>query len=143
MKKRSSRAMYYDQRKISRKRNIEFDITFEDWFAWWEATGKFHLRGPYVGNYVMARFNDMGAYRLGNIKCITVTENQNEGNIGRIHSEEIRKKCAGFKGRKHTKETLKKMSLSQSGKNNPRYGKKHSEETKRKMSLSAKARKRN
>jgi len=37
----------------------------------------------------------------------------------------------GMLGKKHSKETLQKMSKSQSGKNNPMYGKKHSEEIKK------------
>ena len=37
-------------------------------------------------------------------------------------------------GKKHSPETLKKMSEQKTGKNNPRYGKKHSPETLKKMS---------
>lgn len=37
-------------------------------------------------------------------------------------------------GRKHTEETLKKMSIVKKGKNNPSFGKNHSEDTKVKMS---------
>ena len=76
-----------------------------------------------------------------------------EGGKGRIVSEETRKKMSvimkgknnpmcgvhlygkdnPFYGKKHSKETLKKISKSLTGKNNPMYGKHHSEETKKKI----------
>lgn len=40
-----------------------------------------------------------------------------------------------LKGQKHSEETRKRMSYSQSGENHPFYGKKHSEETKAKIRL--------
>lgn len=48
--------------------------------------------------------------------------------------------CAsrGMFGKKHTKETKNKMSLSQKGKNNPMYGKTHTDETKRKIGEASK-----
>lgn len=44
----------------------------------------------------------------------------------------------GFLGKKHSEETLKKMSLKQSGSNHPMYGKKHKENSKMKASRSLK-----
>lgn len=40
-----------------------------------------------------------------------------------------------FLGKHHTIETLKKMSIAQSGKNNPMYGKTHNDDIKRKLVL--------
>jgi hypothetical protein len=67
-----------------------------------------------------------------------------EANIGRIKSEETKKKLSdvakGNKyhlGIKHSVEAKKKMSEAHkdtSGQNNPFYGKTHTEETKRKIS---------
>ena len=48
-------------------------------------------------------------------------------------------KVHGNKGRKHSKESKRKMSEAQKGKNNPMYGKHHTEETRRKMSKVRKA----
>ena len=45
-----------------------------------------------------------------------------------------------MQGRKHSKETLAKMSESQRGENHPLYGKKHSEETRKKISEALKRR---
>jgi len=44
-------------------------------------------------------------------------------------------------GKKHNRESIKKMSLALKGKKNPFYGKHHSEETKQKLSLSHKGEK--
>jgi len=78
---------YMDQKKRAKQRNIEFKLTFEQWFEWWLSTGKYHLRGCRKGNYVMARKGDQGAYELGNIECITTEENTINAQKGRKHSE--------------------------------------------------------
>jgi hypothetical protein len=51
------------------------------------------------------------------------------------HTEETKQKIGDAnRGRKHTEEAKKKMSLSRSGENHPMYGKHHTEETKQKIS---------
>lgn len=54
---------------------IEFKLTFDEWWDWWQATGHYHERGRKKGQYVMARLNDVGHYELGNIFCCTHSEN--------------------------------------------------------------------
>lgn len=62
-----------------------------------------------------------------------------EGVLGKILSEETRKKLSeANKGKCLSEETKKKMSDSKKGENNPMYGKYLSEETKKKMSESKK-----
>lgn len=51
----------------SRKRGIEFKLTLAQWWAIWQASGKFHLRGTGRGKYCMSRIRDDGAYELGNV----------------------------------------------------------------------------
>lgn len=78
-----------------------------------------------------------------------------EGNLGWIPSEEIKKKISKsrrgkligkdnpFYGKKHTKETRRKMSKNHPrlcGKDNPNYGRIASEETRRKISKASKGR---
>ena len=66
---------YHQQRYQAAHRGIEWKLTYEQWIAWWIATGKWHLRGRVKGKYVMARKGDQGAYELGNIECILHSEN--------------------------------------------------------------------
>lgn len=56
--------------------------------------------------------------------------------LGTILTEEHKQKLSlAHKGLKHSKETIDKISLAASGKNNPMYGKQHSIESKRKISI--------
>ncbi len=72
---------YRSQRHAAYKRKIKFNLTFDQWHFWWVnelGSNWFKLRGRKTGQFCMARFGDVGAYELGNIKCITVGENHSE-----------------------------------------------------------------
>ena len=60
---------------------------------------------------------------------------------GHPQTEETRKKSSengtGYKGKKHTKESLHKMSIAKNGKNHPNHGKHLSEDLKEKLKVSA------
>jgi hypothetical protein len=66
------------QRTHANIRNIDWNLTFEEWYSWWIATGKYHLRGCRKGQYVMARYNDSGPYSLDNIFCSSVEQNNKD-----------------------------------------------------------------
>ena len=51
--------------------------------------------------------------------------------------EKISKNCSGFKGKKHTDESLEKMRKAKSGENHPNYGKHFSEDVKERQRKSA------
>lgn len=84
-------------------------------------------------------------FKAWNFKLTNMTDG-GEGICGLKHSEETRKKQSfsnsgdknGFANKKHSKETLKNYSINRSGVNHPLFGTKHSEETKKKMSESKK-----
>ena len=93
---RKSKVRFSQQRCMAGKRGIEWKLTYGEWMAWWIATGKYHLRGRGKGKYVMCRYNDSGAYELGNIYCDThkgnlqSAHNGNQYNTGRKHSTEVK-----------------------------------------------------
>jgi hypothetical protein len=66
------------QRKNSAQRGIEWRLTLAQWWAVWQASGKFHLRGVGAGKYCMSRIRDDGAYALGNVHVQLATENSRE-----------------------------------------------------------------
>jgi hypothetical protein len=66
---------YAMQRNKARHRGIEWNLTFDEWFGWWLENGHYHERGRRKGEYVMARFGDVGPYSLDNIYCIPNREN--------------------------------------------------------------------
>ena len=58
----------------AKRRNIEFLLTFDEWYKIWQDSGKWHLRGRNKGQYVMCRYNDSGPYSVTNV-FIDLTEN--------------------------------------------------------------------
>lgn len=66
------------QRKDAARRGIEFKLTFQQWLRIWLASGRWGQRGPRRGQYVMARFGDVGPYEEGNVKIIRSEENRAE-----------------------------------------------------------------
>jgi len=68
----------------AKTRGIEFELTFDEWLGIWEKSGKFSQRGKKKGQYVMARFGDIGPYAVGNVKIILCSENIQEARATRI-----------------------------------------------------------
>lgn len=98
----------------AKKRNIPFLLTFEQWRAIWQASGKWQQRGVKKGQYVMARFGDTGPYAVGNVRICTQTENHLEAHLGRRRSIETRSRMsASQQGKKHSEESRKRMSAAQ------------------------------
>lgn len=63
----SPRDKFRAQRGKAKQRGIDWQLTFEEWLGIWEKSGKFELRGRQSGNYVMARFGDVGPYSVDNV----------------------------------------------------------------------------
>lgn len=64
---KSPRGRYGAQKAHANARGVAFTLTFEEWWALWEQSGKWHLRGRGVGQYCMARKGDSGGYDPGNV----------------------------------------------------------------------------
>lgn len=72
------RQKFNNQRTHARIRNIEWNLSFDEWYDWWQETKKYHLRGCQKGQYVMARYDDTGPYSLDNIFCCSVEQNNSD-----------------------------------------------------------------
>ena len=68
---------FQKQLQHSKERDIEWKLTFAEWWSLWEQSGKWLERGRGSG-YVMARHGDTGPYAVGNIKIISAKENHSE-----------------------------------------------------------------
>jgi hypothetical protein len=71
---------YVDQMRSAQWRGIEFQLTFPVWVSLWEKSGHLNQRGRGHNKYVMSRFGDVGAYKLGNVFIQLADENCSEGN---------------------------------------------------------------
>lgn len=65
--RQSPRGKYSLHKGNAHNRGVEFQLTFEEWWAIWSLSGKWAKRGNRSGLYVMARHNDLGPYRVGNV----------------------------------------------------------------------------
>ncbi len=70
--------MFEQQRKHAAMRGIEWGLTFGQWLAIWQASGKLDQRGRGKGRYCMSRIKDTGGYVLGNVHIQTTVENSRE-----------------------------------------------------------------
>lgn len=126
---------FAQQRRDAKKRGIGFNLSFDEWHSVWSASGKINLRGRRKGQFVMSRFGDKGAYKIGNVEIKTCSENIIEGTIKLIgikRSEETKRKVSeANKGRIIS--ATHKLALSRAHKGIPKGPMK--EETKRKLSV--------
>jgi hypothetical protein len=84
------------------KRGIAFLFTFEEWCNWWIETGKWEQRGVGKDKYCMCRFNDIGAYELGNVYCATNSKNLSDANKDKPKSTKTKQKMSETAtGKKH------------------------------------------
>lgn len=87
---RPQRTAYRGQRRNARVRGIEWAITFPEWWALWEASGRWSERRQ--GGYCMARVGDRGGYSADNVYICTVSKNIKDGWLNKpAHTRKIRR----------------------------------------------------
>jgi hypothetical protein len=64
-----------NQIECARSRGIAFEMSPEEWWAWWQEDGRWERRGAGRDQLCMARIGDTGPYAIGNIYCTTNEEN--------------------------------------------------------------------
>lgn len=83
---------FTQQMHQAKQRGIEWLLTFEQWWAIWQQSGKWESRGKRAGQYVMAREADTGPYAVGNVKIITFSENIKEAYLTKPAAMRVRGK---------------------------------------------------
>jgi hypothetical protein len=63
------------QRRRAKQRNIPFDLTFDQFVAFWSVGDRWARRGTGADDLVMSRIADEGGYAEANIFCQTQAEN--------------------------------------------------------------------
>jgi hypothetical protein len=64
---------YSAHKSHAKQRGIEFKMTFDEWWGIWKP--HWHLRGNGVGQLMMCRTMDKGAYEVGNVRLDTQAGN--------------------------------------------------------------------
>jgi len=73
-----SKNSYSGQKWKSKKRGIQFNLTFDEWYNWWLSHGVDKNKPApkkSASTLCMCRYGDKGAYELSNIYCATVSTN--------------------------------------------------------------------
>ncbi len=98
---------YGKQKRDSTARNIEFKLSLDEWYNWWLQQGvdKNYPSKLDKNTLCMCRYNDQGAYELGNIYCATLSQNQKDArkfnpNFGKTRSRPFRTPLGDFPSKK-------------------------------------------
>lgn len=68
-------AKYTFQKKQANLRGIEWQLTFDEWYTFWQESGHWEERGQQPQQYCMCRYQDIGPYSLDNIYIDTTSNN--------------------------------------------------------------------
>jgi hypothetical protein len=71
-----SRRDWTNARSNAKRRNIPFDLTYEQWSDVWRLSGKWHERGRRTGQYQMDRKDNASGYSPGNIQIVVGAVNR-------------------------------------------------------------------
>ena len=68
-------AKFTFQKKQASIRGIDWSLSFDDWFNFWQESGHWEDRGQKAHQYCMCRYMDRGPYSLENIYIDTTSSN--------------------------------------------------------------------
>ena len=114
----SWRHKYCNHRGNAARRGVPFLLSFDEWMDIWSQSGHMHERGQYKGQYVMARYGDIGPYAVGNVRILTVEENRAEQKCSHETRAKMSKSRRGNKNsfeRKDTSETRERKRAALMG----------------------------
>lgn len=72
-------APYSEQKGNAGRRGIAWKFSLKSWWELWKASGKWEHRGRCSGQYVMARFGDVGPYSPDNVEIVLASKNVSDG----------------------------------------------------------------
>lgn len=75
---KTPKGIYRTHRYNAERREIPFDLSFEDWWKVWQDSGMWDIRGVGRDKACMSRINDEGGYSLGNVEIKLQWENRSE-----------------------------------------------------------------
>lgn len=138
---KDAKRKYKCHKDAAKSRNIDFLLTFDEWWDIWNQSGKWEERGRKRGQYCMSRYGDTGSYSADNVFIQPHGQNIKDANKGRIKSNKIRSKIGeARKGKKRpifSDQHRQKISEARKKQFPPNKGRTFSEEHKQKIKESA------
>jgi hypothetical protein len=68
------------QREGAKRRGIPWRLAYWEWLQIWQDSGNLADRGSHKGQWVMARYEDQGAYEAGNVVIVRSETNSADAN---------------------------------------------------------------
>lgn len=99
----TAKQKYSSQRRRAIKAGIEWKLTFDEWYTWWQQTGHWEERGCSSDSYHMCRYGDTGPYSLDNIYC-----DKAKNNVAYANKHNPR---SGYKHTEESKQTFREVNL--------------------------------
>lgn len=104
---------YGKHKRDANGRGIDFKLTLDEWRDWWFQQGvdKDIPSKLNKNTLCMCRFNDQGAYELGNIYCATLSQNQKDArkfnsDFGKTRSKPFRTPQTDFPSKRDAYKSL-------------------------------------
>lgn len=86
---RSAKTAFRDQERNARHRGVPWRLKFWEWWQIWQCSGVMGKRGRNLGQYVMCRVGDQGAYEVGNVYIATNSHNCSAAQLRKWHGQDI------------------------------------------------------
>ena len=106
-----SKQQYHNHKARAKRKQIPFELTFDEWLHIWTESGHYDNKGTKRGQYVMSRYGYKGGYTIGNVHIQTVGENTKEA-FTTNNTDFIKPKLGidnHFYGKKHTTQAIDKI----------------------------------
>jgi hypothetical protein len=83
--KSNPRKKYTAQKAHAKEREIDFLLSYDEWWQVWEESGHWENRGRGSQKFCMCRVGDKGGYEIGNVYIATNADNAREAKkVGHI-----------------------------------------------------------
>lgn len=79
---------------MAKYRQIDWQISFEDWSKIWDQSGKWEQRGRGIGKYCMSRIGDTGPYSADNVFIQECVKNSGDKFRGSKQSQETKSRIS-------------------------------------------------
>lgn len=95
------KSAYASQKFSAAKRNIGWELTFDEWLDVWETSGHLANRGRGKEKHLMGRKGDTGPYSIDNIEIITAEESERQRVLNGKNTTGKNNGMYGRKGKLH------------------------------------------
>lgn len=72
---KTPKGKFITQRANAKRRGVDWQLTFEQWWEIWEKSGKWGQRGTDAKQYCMCRKHYLGPYSVDNVEIKTMMSN--------------------------------------------------------------------